>query len=265
MPASCSARRPARARGAPRCAALGAAPSSSAQRRARATRARLREVDLEAPLQLAHRGVAHVLAGRRARSAAWRAARSKITPWRSAPRAGLQLVDAEVRRQRVEDGQAAGDDGAPVVLQARQVERGRRCRPRGSARSASAGPAGVTRPSLMPLAASTCETAPTVPDEPSASRQWRGANGSSASSSSAPAATWASRKAALAEAAVGEVLHRQADAADAGTTRRGAAACRGRGSSRSSGRRCRSPAAAPSTAAGARRRRRSGALPRGPR
>ena len=55
-------------------------------------------------------------------------------------------------------------------------------------------PAGVTRPSLMPLAASTCETAPTVPDEPSASRQWRGANGSSASSSSAPAAICASRK-----------------------------------------------------------------------
>ena len=56
-------------------------------------------------------------------------------------------------------------------------------------------PSGVTRPSLTPLAASTCETAPTVPDEPSASRQWRGANGSSASSSSAPAAICASRKA----------------------------------------------------------------------
>ena len=34
------------------------------------------------------------------------------------------------------------------------------------------------RPSLMPLAASSCDTAPTVPEEPSASRQWRGANGS---------------------------------------------------------------------------------------
>ena len=46
-------------------------------------------VDLEAPLQLAHRRLADVAA--RDRGAALelrRAARSKITPWRSAPRAG---------------------------------------------------------------------------------------------------------------------------------------------------------------------------------
>jgi hypothetical protein len=56
-------------------------------------------------------------------------------------------------------------------------------------------PAGVIAPSVMPLAASTCETAPTVPDAPSASRQCFGANCRSASSSSAPAATCASRNA----------------------------------------------------------------------
>jgi hypothetical protein len=92
----------------------------------------------------------------------------------------LQLVDAEVHRQRVEQRQAAGDDGAPVVPEARQVE------PVGAAglEAAPHQPAqasGVTVPSPWPLAASTWETAPTVPEEPSASRQWRGANGPIAS------------------------------------------------------------------------------------
>ena len=76
-------------------------------------------------------------------------------------------------------------------------------------------PGGVMRPSVTPLAASSCETAPTVPDEPRASRQCEGAKGSSASSSSAPAATCAARNAGLGEAAVLEVAHRQTHAADA--------------------------------------------------
>ena len=56
-------------------------------------------------------------------------------------------------------------------------------------------PSGVMLPSVMPLAASSCETAPTVPLEPSASCQCSRANGTSASSNSAPAATCAWRKA----------------------------------------------------------------------
>ena len=83
-----------------------------------------------------------------------------------------------------------------------------------SRRCTSAGRRGVMRPSVTPLAASSCDTAPTVPDEPSASCQCCGAKGCSASSSSAPAAICAARKALLGEAAVGEEAHRQADAAD---------------------------------------------------
>ena len=64
---------------------------------------RLREVDLEAPLQLAHRGVAQVLA---AGATLGRLARREVEDHALAQRAArrLQLGDAEVRGQRVEDG-----------------------------------------------------------------------------------------------------------------------------------------------------------------
>ena len=112
---------PRRARAAPRGSAAGAALSSSVERRRAPTRSRLRDVDLEAPLQLAHRGVAQVLA---AGATLGRLARREVEDHALAQRAArrLQLGDAEVRRQRVEDREAAADDGAAVVLQAGQRE-----------------------------------------------------------------------------------------------------------------------------------------------
>ncbi len=78
-------------------------------------------VDLEAALQLAHRALAQVLA---AGAACCRLARGEVEDDALAQRAARrpQLVDAEVRRQRVEDRQAAADDGAPLVAKPGQCE-----------------------------------------------------------------------------------------------------------------------------------------------
>ena len=117
-----------------------------------------------------------------------------ITPWRSAPRAGTRLsmpkCVASVYR-------IASPPGSTARRSARSA--GQRSlsvwpawmQPAMHQRS----PSGVMRPSVTPLAASSCDTAPTVPDEPSASCQRLGAKGCSASSSSAPAAICAARKA----------------------------------------------------------------------
>ncbi len=129
-------------------------------------------------------------------SVAWmRSPRSKITPWRSAPRAGisaamLKCADSVYRIAR------------PPAITARRSS----FRPGNVSRSTRPAlrhcsisqrkPAGVMAPSVMALVASNCDTAPTVPDAPSASCQCAAPNGSSASSSSAPAATCAWRNAA---------------------------------------------------------------------
>ena len=70
------------------------------------------------------------------------------------------------------------------------------------------------RPSLTPLAASTCDTAPTVPDEPSASCQWRRRERLERFLELGAGGDLRLAEGALAEAAFGEILHRQADAAD---------------------------------------------------
>ena len=134
--------RPARCR--PRSAAAARAPSASRMSPgARAARRSSRSCEIED----------HALAQRAARR--------------------LQRVDAEVRRQRVEDRTGRRRSPRGGRPSGRAARAGRRGRPRGSARCTSAGPAGVIVPSVMPLARSTCDTAPTVPEEPSASRQWR--------------------------------------------------------------------------------------------
>ena len=56
------------------------------------------------------------------RAACRRSCRSTITPWRSAPLAGNELGDAEVGRQRVQDGQPAGQHGAALGLQPGQLD-----------------------------------------------------------------------------------------------------------------------------------------------
>ena len=237
-----AARRPSAARAAPRRRRLGATLVVAAPAATAATRCGLRGVDLEAPLQLAHRGVAHVV--RRPR----RDARSpqRARPGRRSRPGAARRAPAAARRCRSASPACRGSPGRRRCTARRSSFRPGSCEPVDAAgleallACSQRRPSGVMRPSVTPLAASTCDTAPTVPDEPSASRQWRGANGSSASSSSAPAAICAARNAALGEAAVGEVLHRQADAADLERLGAAAAARRGRGSSRSSARRCRS-------------------------
>ena len=81
----------------------------------------LRHVHLEALLQLAHRVVAHVavLAVARGMHAV-----VEVDDHALAQRAAgrLQVLDAEVRGQRVQDGQATGDHRAAVFLQAGQVQ-----------------------------------------------------------------------------------------------------------------------------------------------
>jgi hypothetical protein len=105
----------------------------------------------------------------------------------------LQFVNAEVRGQRVQDGQAAGQHGAAVGRRPGKSMRSAwpACRQRSMHQR---NPCGVMRPSVWPAACSSCETAPAVPDEPRAWVQFWGAKGCRASSSSAPAATWAWRK-----------------------------------------------------------------------
>ena len=83
---------------------------------------RLRRIDHEAALQFEHRGVAHVVCARRVLSGD--AALGKVEDHALAQRAvgRLQRVDVEMRGEGVEQAQAAGDDLAPVVAQAGQVE-----------------------------------------------------------------------------------------------------------------------------------------------
>ena len=168
--------------------ALSSTATPRVQRQRHTAHARgLCGIDREAALQAAHRGSREcrrrpARPRRGARRAQGGVALVQVDDHALAQRATgrLQGRDAELRGQRVEQGQAAGDDRPAVVLQAAAGPGGRCGRRAGSARSASAGPAGVITPLSMPLAASTCETAPAVPDEPSASRQCCGANGSSA-------------------------------------------------------------------------------------
>jgi hypothetical protein len=99
---------------------------------------RLGDVDLEATLQLAHRIVAHVAAvGAALGVAARREVEDHALAQRSARRP--ELGDAEVGRERVEDGEAAADDCAAIVPSGPAARASRRCRPRGIAPSASAG------------------------------------------------------------------------------------------------------------------------------
>jgi hypothetical protein len=211
MPVSCSAA----AQRSSRRASLGVSGSmsSSSDRATASTRPACSVVDLEAALQLAHRGLADVRvpAAARARSPARRQVEDHALAQGAARR--LQLVDAEVHRQRVEQRQAAGDDGAPVVAQAGQVERvgaagleaalhqpaqalGRdRCRRPGRSRRAPARPRRPCPRSRAPLPSGAARTGRSPPR---ARRRRRPARA----------------EGALAEAAVGEVLHRQADAAD---------------------------------------------------
>ena len=133
-------------------------------------------------------------AGRSA-AASSRSSRSKITPWRRAPRAGFsssmpKWVATVYRMLRPPAMTARRSSFSPGNASLSTRPARRHCCI--SQRSAS----GVMRPSVMRLAANNCDTAPTEPDDPSASFQCSAANGSSASSSSAPAATWALRKAA---------------------------------------------------------------------
>ena len=150
------------------------------------------------------------------RAAAWQAL-VEVEDHALAQRAArrLQLVDAEVRRQRVEDRQAAGDHRAAVVLQARQRQALDAAGLAGSCSISQRKPAGVMRPSVTPLGGEQLRhraDRARRAERLAASAAPRTAR--SASSSSAPAATCAARNAALGEAAVGEVPHRQADAAD---------------------------------------------------
>jgi hypothetical protein len=127
------------------------------------------------------------------RRACRRWCRSMITPWRSAPLAGFSTLDAELRGQRVQDGQAAADHGLAVGLQRRQVEPVDRAG-LDAALHAPAQAFGRDAPSLRPLACSTCATAPAVPLEPSACCHSGRRKVCRASSNSAPAATCAARK-----------------------------------------------------------------------
>ena len=127
------------------------------------------------------------------RLAVWRSCRSMITPWRSAPLAGLSAVMPKCVASVYSNARP------PPMMALRSSRKDGNCK-RSTVPAArhwsmhQRRPSGVMVPSVTPAAARICDTAPAVPDEPSASRQWRGANGSSASSSSAPAATWALRK-----------------------------------------------------------------------
>jgi hypothetical protein len=104
----------------------------------------LLDVDLEAALQLAHRGVADVAGRPRALLGSWRAAEVEDDALAQRAARRLQLGDAEVSSQRVEDAKAAGDDRAAVVLQPGQRERS--ALPASRQRSISQRrPSGVTR------------------------------------------------------------------------------------------------------------------------
>jgi hypothetical protein len=107
----------------------------------------------------------------------------------------LQRVDAEVRGQRVQDGQAAGQHGRRSAFRPGSSSRSMRW-PAARQRSMhQRRPVGRDAAVGDAAGASSCDTAPAVPDEPSASLPVRrGAKGCSASSSSAPAATCAARK-----------------------------------------------------------------------
>ena len=99
----------------------------------------LRAVDHEAALQLAHRGLADVLAAWPGGAGAQ--ALVEVEDHALAQRAARrqQLGDAELRRERVEDREPAGDHRAALFLQARQRELVDAARRAGSAPSASAG------------------------------------------------------------------------------------------------------------------------------
>ena len=210
MPASCSAAAQPSSRAAS-LAPLSPAPRSSAAAM-RATRSACADVDLEAALQLAHRGLAQVLA---AGVALGRLARGEIEDHALAQRAArrLQLGDAEVGRERVEDRQAAGDDGAAIVLQAGQRE--------------PVGAAGLEAALHQPAQAGRRD--PAVADAARREHLRDRADRARGAERLAPMARRERlerflelgaggdlrfAKGALAEAAVGEVLHRQADAAD---------------------------------------------------
>jgi hypothetical protein len=154
--------------------ASGMAASNSASA-SPATRAPASCRHRKAPLQFGHRSLAHVL---------WPATLRRVQALLQvdhhtlAQRAlgGPEFVDAEVRGQRVQDGQAAGQHGAAV---GRRPGRSMRsawpaCRQRSMHqrrplwRDAAVG---------LPAACSSCDTAPAVPEEPSAWVQFWGAKG----------------------------------------------------------------------------------------
>jgi hypothetical protein len=174
--------------------------------------ARLAQVDVEAPLQLAHRGVAQVLA---AGATLGRLARREVEDHALSQGAArrLELGDAEVGGERVEDGEAAADDGAAIVLQARQRE--------------LVGVAGLEALLHQPAQAGRRDAA--VADAARGEHLRDRADGARRAERLAPVARRERlerflelgaggdlrlAEAALAEAAVGEVLDRQADAAD---------------------------------------------------
>ena len=124
-----------------------------------------------------------------------RSSRSKITPCRSAPRAGRSSAIAKcvasvyrIARPPAMTARRSSFRPGSASLSTRPARK--------HCSISQRRPSGVMRPSVTPLAASNCDTAPTVPDDPSASCQCTAANGSRASSSSAPAAICAARNAA---------------------------------------------------------------------
>ena len=196
MPISCSAQPPSAARAAPRRRRRGATSSNSASGDRRDA-VGLLGVDLEAALQLAHRGFADVaLAGRRAPldvAAARRDRRSRPGAARRAPAAARRCRSASPACRGATGRRRSRRGGRPSARAARAGRRWPASRQRSISQRR---PSGVIRPSptgrWRRAAARPRRPCPTS----RAPRcQWRGANGSSASSSSAPAATCASRKA----------------------------------------------------------------------
>jgi hypothetical protein len=121
--------------------------------------------------------VAHV--GRLGAAGLQALCRSTITPWRKAPLAACSALDAEVRGQRVQDGQATRQHGAALGLERRQIQSVDMGRLQAAVHAPAqpfgrdAGRRSCRRPAGSATPRRPCPTSP-APRATAAARRWQG-------------------------------------------------------------------------------------------